>query len=204
MNYNVGRHTFRHADIMSSYPLETIIPQVDLVYSDPPWGQSALKMFETMNQKDTGSVPPENNNDEFLARVFDVYMAHSKNLVMLEYSIRMTPRFVAVAESRGLHLIGKAEWFYGSKPWPNYMLVFSKQPYLQIPDSYYKGIKGLGGYQAVYQAIKGIMEYADIKTVFDPCCGLGHTAKASHELGLTFYGIELNEKRLKGAMKKVA
>ena len=82
---------------------------------------------------------------------------------------------------------------------PLHLHVFAR-PNNPIPAGYQEGVAGTTGYtgvKAAFEPIAKLVKASNPRAIaLDPCCGMGYTAQASIDFGLSFRGNELNEKRL--------
>ena len=83
--------------------------------------------------------------------------------------------------------------------------ILSKNPiddYLTM-DFFYNACLGLKGYKLVDKIFK-IYCPIDAQIILDPMCGMGYTAQATVDRGISFRGNELNKKRLDKTIKRLS
>lgn len=158
--------------------------KADCMYTDPPWGIGALKMFRKMNHQ-------ECHDDWFkmLARIRLVYDRHVKGPAFIE----MGRRFQGDVES----VFGKPDAIY----YPKYgngitslLLCYGMNP---------GNVNGMSGVSLVKMILgkaqsKFMLESSGNPDmiVFDPFVGLGTTAKACKSLKLPCFANELTRDRM--------
>lgn len=170
---------------------------VDVVYSDPPWGQGNLRYWRT--HADDATVPVWEN---FRARwVADVARVLSRSGAMfVEMGIRWADEWAAALAGAGWPV--RASWttMYsgGSKLLPN-RLLYAGPP---LPSGF--DPSALRDQYLPRACVGAALEATGLvgskrsprALVLDPCCGKGFTARAAVHHGLAFRGMELNPKRL--------
>lgn len=198
----IGEHRVRHGDVYDDLG-ELFDRKVDLFYSDPPWGEGNLKYWQTMNQKMNGVEPKEVNLDKFLNRIIQVAVENTTDdaIIFIEYGMRWYQQLVELAESYGLRNLKNIELLYGSPERPLMLCIFSKGKDVEFPEGYDESVWHTKGFDSLKAAVLPLA--GNRKTICDPCCGLGYTAKLAKENGLVFYGNELNEKRLQKTMERL-
>ena len=95
----------------------------------------------------------------------------------------------------GLIHIGIADLQYrsGRRFLPLDLHVFAKTK-VDISQIYFDNIKNTSGTATLENAVLPLAVTGGI--ILDPTCGMGNTARAGVKAGMTFYGNELNGKRL--------
>lgn len=180
-------HRAVQCDLAISDPLALLgIERVDAVYSDPPWGPGNLMFWRTHNGETERPAWPT-----FLARFADVARrACPDGSVWVEMGTRWEQDLADAMATAGLPHVTSIPCIYraGSKMLPNTLMLFGRVP----PPETALAPKDRHGPKLVTWAL----DVHPGSTVLDPCCGLGTTAKACIALGRTFYGTELNPKRL--------
>jgi hypothetical protein len=158
--------------------------EVDCVYSDPPWGQANLKYWRTKNGEPQAKV----DWGAFLDRFFVLLSRHCPSGPWwVETGVRFVDDVIG-ASPRMCETVVECRYRAGSKWLPNRLLLFGGNCSLRYLS---KDLRhGLG---LVKWALSVLPPGA---SVLDPCCGCGMTARACVDLGLHFYGNELNRKRL--------
>lgn len=202
----IGKHKVYCGDIHDKNIIAELLNGVsaDIFYCDPPWGEGAIKMFDTMNKKMTGAESTGNfNNDTFLGTLLQYAKKYTKGFVVIEYGKRWVDTVIKVAEASGLHFCGKVETLYGGKPYKMDVLVFhtSKKHSLDLRLAYHSkdGKTPLMVMKSIFGDTK--RQDSSDRIVIDLCCGLGNTAKAALALDMVFFGNELNQKRLDKTVK---
>jgi len=115
--------------------------------------------------------------------------------VFIETGLRFKDEVTTIFKIYNFNLQQTFNCFYGNKKNPNLLLYFAKEQKKQLKNVYTDG-----GEKLVLSILSQIIKKGD--NILDPCCGLGTTAKIACLLGANFYGIELNEKRIKIAKEK--
>lgn len=156
-------------------------PPYDLLYIDPPWEQGLVKMFETMQFKQTGIERPNNNIDDILDKVSK--LASNKKPIVVEYSVKGTERVINAFVKNGHRFNEVSTQTQGTKK-PFNIISFNTE--LKLP-------KGLVGFKVVSKTV----EILKPKVVFDCFAGIGLTAKTVINSGANYIGYELNPARFK-------
>lgn len=202
MIFNVGQHRVRHGDI-NDPALDTFLggTMADIFYSDPPWGEGNLKYWNTMNRKMNGAVPEAKvlQVAPFLDRVLSLAAQHTNGWVVIEYGQRWTEMVKNLAEEKGLFHCGTVTAVYGSTNLPLDILVFHTAGVRPINLAPIRNLKGYACVKAVFK----LLAPAEGGIGMDLCCGMGYTARACVDNGLTFVGNELNFTRLQETLKKL-
>lgn len=150
----------------------------DVLYSDPPWGVGNLKYWRTMNEQDIV--------DDwfcFLERIKFLYERHGKANAPLYLETGL--RFVKDLEKVfGVpkHIFNVV---YTSKKLPNILMIWNDSPSVDLT--------GKTRLDLVVSALQHIEKGS---LIFDPCVGLGTTARACKAIGFSLYANELNKKRM--------
>lgn len=153
-------------------------PPYDIIWTDPPWENGMVKLFQTMLFKDTGKVV-QHTIDEILNHFFQI--ADRNKPIILEYSIRGHEKVLEIAEHQG-HRVSSLNKRIQSVNRPFLVIVFNSD--VKISEI------GKGA-----QIITNTLKTMEGQVVFDPFAGIGFTAKAVIESGKTYIGSELNAKR---------
>lgn len=200
----IGPHRVRHGDVYDSLDELLQGEKADLFYSDPPWGEGNLRYWQTMNYKMNGVERKDVDLVSFLHRVIDVAVTYTKDdaIIFFEYGCRWHDQFKAIAEGHGLHHICSTEMVYGSPARPVMSLVFDKDGTHVPPVGYQESVYHTTGYKSLLAVMEPFSEGK--KSILDPCCGLGYTAKFAVDHGLAFFGNELNEKRLDRTIERLS
>lgn len=156
------------------------VPDYDLLYTDPPWGNRMVKFFETMERKATGK---SHNNS--LRVIIDKLgdLADPNKPMVIEYAIKGSEEIIPWLEAKGHRLYKKFEAIQSMKR-PFVLLVFNTE--FDINTQFM-------GFNIVTDTVSRL----GAKKVFDPFGGIGQTAKAVHRAGADYFGNEINEERYK-------
>lgn len=154
-------------------------PQVDAVYTDPPWNEGIGKIFRGWADK-----RGEHFSLDGLARqtCTDLYGVCPSGLWFVEVGPDPEPWLSNITEFRDGAVCVPATWGASRKPM-NVICVGE-----QIPN-------GLHGEQTT-QAVFDIFLDHNVGSVIDPFIGKGLTIRHALPLGISVYGMELNHKRL--------
>jgi len=189
-----------HVDLSIELPWD-----VDCVWSDPPWGPGLVKWFYTHNKNRVANI----EWDTFLS-LFTLACSSScpRGPIYVtmgnDWVLDLKRAFEKVGVSEIAHYTVYYKSSSGSRPCT--LWVGSKAPQKYIPPIMPLDVAGgPEKNQALDRVVKWSLEnHSDIKSVFDPCCGVGQTAKVAVPLGLTFYGVELNPDRAKRTFDLIA
>jgi len=204
----IGRHAINHGDVMHvnfNELIETRDGKVDIMYSDPPWGQGNLRYWQTMNKKQTGATKEDHDINEFLKRIFWIAKTYCRNLVFLEYSVKFIDEFIAMGEAYEMQHHHTIDIYYksGSRLLPNVLHIFTTKFYenkIELPAGYREELATLQGYPLLRSAIKPFASPGQY--ILDPCCGMGYTAQFAIDHDLNFVGNELNKVRLQKTINR--
>lgn len=184
MMETIGRHRVLQGDVMDgSIPLLLGPERVDAVYSDPPWGRGNLAYWRTHNRQAGHPV----DWPGFLRRLLEDCAAVCDGPVWIETGVRFEADVLTAANDVGLVHRRTYDCVYGRPHRPNLLLLFGA---VDPPDP--MPTEQMTGLALVRWALAAMRVGA---VVLDPCCGLGTTARACVDLGLTFRGSELNPDR---------
>lgn len=187
--FSAGHHRFLCGDIEKDNCSEILgVPHnIHMVYSDPPWNPGNARMWRTLSKLD-GASGRKVAWGQFVNRFCEHVMNSHPSHVFIEMGIKQTPRFINMAFEYGLPpLQGIWNVFYNYTH-PNRLLYFSSDGgFTGNPE----GMKNEPMTRHVFNHIATTDEI-----VFDPCVGLGMTARMAHRLDMVCYGIELNPARL--------
>lgn len=151
----------------------------DLTYTDPPWGVSPLKMFETHMEK-SGYGRPGNLIEDILSRLFA--LTPKGKPCFVEYGVKSNyEQVVEIAQTHGLRL---------SKTIPARQMNGNPFVVLQF-DSDMPSPVNPGPWDILLSAI----EYHQPRCVFEPFAGLGLTAGKILEQGVSVVASEINPGR---------
>lgn len=198
---SIGEHRVRHGDLMDGLADLMGGKKADFIYTDPPWGQGTLKYWQTKNQKDTGAEPQEVDHEKFLDAVFSTISELAAGPVIVEYGMKWRDEVALMGNKNGLQHRGCTMIHYksGSELRPCDLHLFSHRQEDVLTPAFGNEVEGLFDFKIVDLCFQHYAPKSGI--VLDPMCGLGSTAKAAVKYGLTFYGNELNKKRLGETIK---
>lgn len=194
MIQRIGNHAVTNASVMDTAIDKMLAGEkVKILYSDPPWGDSYLKMFQTHTFKATGHRPEQPTYLQLCNRYADLIQKHVTDWVFIETSVSgSAPMLNAIKPYVSEHKI--YDTVYGSDL-PAILIVarISNGPF---PDLSISGMKGLPFVKAVLSTVA-----TPDAIVLDPCCGAGYTARAAMFHNMRFRGNELNPARLAKTIK---
>jgi hypothetical protein len=169
--------------------------RVDVLYSDPPWGDGHLAYWQTMNRKMTGAETPQVKHDELYDRIMGLVGRYVSGYVFIETGLRWKEYVIQRFLNAGLLMVADYPLTYrsGSKLMENVLVCASTDmsfrrewpPFNPCP---YRGA------ELVRRVVGSVARPGGI--VLDPCCGMGYTARAAVAAGMQFRGNELNQARL--------
>lgn len=199
----IGKHRIQHGDIMDGIDSLMQGQQADFIYTDPPWGQGTLKYFQTLNKRQTGQKPKDVNWSQFMGLFFGILNRYAKDGVVIEMGQRWRDDVMIQAHRHGFKHGGVATSLYGNRknPLPLDLHFISKSGLLETNPILERELLKQWGF--------GVVDFMfdefcpDEGLILDPMCGMGYTAKATIKRGLTFYGNEINEKRLEKTAAKL-
>jgi len=160
---------------------------INILYSDPPWGDSFLKYFATATEKATGIRPVQPTYQE-LCNKFSELIQRVTDYVFIEMSVKDTDLMVQAIKKQ-MPYIGVYPMQYGNNLNANLIVGSYKPNLIEIFElEKYKGLPFV-------KYVLGKVAQPNW-TVCDPCCGAGYTARATVHHGMNFIGNELNPARL--------
>lgn len=178
---NKGVATLRVCDIMR-LPSD-VARGCDMTFTDPPWENSALRMFETIMAK-AGTPKPGNDIDAVLDRLF--LLAPKDKPCFVEYSVKGHTRVIRCGLARGhqLHRVIHSEYVHG----PQVVVQFNSDMPLAA------NVKGWG-------VLDAAIAYHKPACIFEPFAGHGVHAARMVKLGVNVVASELNPARAAKAFK---
>lgn len=195
----IGRHAVRRGDLMDPGAIAELMggARAGIIYGDPPWGEGNIKFWATKLAKDTGEQIQPSSLEVFLATWFGAARDFCDGYLLCEYGIRWDGVVQDHAAAAGFEPHGIVELLYkgGGKTLPLHLHLFAR-PGLAYPAGYAEALHHTMGYQTVRTAVEPLAALLPGCVVLDPCCGMGYTAQAAVDFGLTFRGNELNPVRL--------
>jgi len=167
--------------------------RVDILYSDPPWGDGNLAYWQTMNRKMTGAETPQVKHDELYDRIMGLVRTYVDGYVFIETGLRWKDYVIQRFLNAGLVRLASFPLTYksGSKLMENVLVSASCSlllPHFSFNPCPYRGA------ELVRRVVGSVARPGGI--VLDPCCGMGYTARAAVAAGMRFRGNELNQARL--------
>lgn len=198
----IGRHTVEHGDVMDGISDLMGGNKVDIMYSDPPWGQGNIRYWQTMNQKMNGAEKRDILYDDFLKQIFKIADAYVTDFLFVEYGCQWKNDIIDYGTTNNFVHNGIVGLKYraGSVFRPLDLHVFNRTE-KPLDSAYIKNVSDTSGYKTLQRAI---IPFADkTKSILDPCCGMGYTAQIAVDTGMTFYGNELNFKRLNKTIQRL-
>ncbi len=166
--------------------------KVDVLFSDPPWGDGNLKYWVTMNKKMTGKEFSALTNDQMYARIGELVERYVTGNVFIETGPRWQEYVEGWMRDLGLRDIRSVGLMYraGAVLLPNVLVHGAKpngRPFTITPSD-------LRGADLSKACIANVAVPGGI--VLDPCCGMGYSARAAVAAEMRFRGNEFNSKRL--------
>ena len=192
----IGPHKVTCASLTSG-ELDTMLAgeRVDILYSDPPWGDGNLAYWKTMNKKMTGADVPQVKHDEMYDRLLELIATYVHGHVFIETGLRWGDYVIQRFLNAGMVDVASYPLRYtsGSKLMENMLVCATigtnyKREWITFTPSPYRGA------ELVRRVVGSVAVPGGI--VLDPCCGMGYTARAAVAAGMHFRGNELNQARL--------
>jgi hypothetical protein len=185
----IGQHKVSQGNIAGAQVNEMLAGEkVYTLYSDPPWGDSYLKMFQTHTYKATGVRPPQINHTELCQRYADLVSKYVTDYVFIETSYKCADEMIEhIGKHTSSHIVKDMTYGNGLKA----VLICFTIGNAVMPEFDIRGLKQLPFVKTVLNSIK-----KDNAIILDPCCGAGYTAKATLFHNMIFRGNELNPARL--------
>lgn len=181
-----GPHLTAQGSVMGPQ-VEELLP-VEVLYSDPPWGDGMLKRFASTVEKATGMRPAQPSFEQVCERFGQLTESVSGH-VFLEVG-QKSHGLLLEAVRPHLSDVSVTPFYYGSNI--QAVLIYGNRGGGAAPDLSDLGkLKGL-------PFVKHILGKVAVPgaRVLDPCCGAGYTARAAVHHGMLFRGNELNPARL--------
>jgi hypothetical protein len=190
--WQVGEHVYACLDFMSTdghqrvQELLAVYPPT-LLYADPPWNQGNVNAFRTK----AGLARADYHWVGLYRRVVDYVPAHLP--VWLESGQRERPRVLSDVLHRHHNVTVYDVTYNFSKPLPSLV-------YYAGPDPSPVDVTGMEDLK-----IPGkVLTAYPVGRVFDPCAGLGGTAKWAARLGWASLNIELSPHRVSAGLSAIA
>jgi hypothetical protein len=171
-NYDIMQNDL---DDLFKYPIGI---KADCLYSDPPWGEANLKYWRTINNQKNYSVDWR----LFLHRLKFISDRHVSGPLFIETGLRFKDDVISVF---GVP-IKIFECIYGNHKHKNLLLCWRDVPKIDLTNK--------GGVDLVYSCLSSLSFNPSV--VFDPCVGLGNTARACKKIECNLFCNELNRNRM--------
>lgn len=173
--------------------------KIDLVYCDPPWGQSLVKQFATRSAK-KGFPFQEIPIQEILDNIFLMSIRCGAKVVAIEYAKTKAASVQSAASRRGFWLLQEIDVDYKSGQILRPMILMIFVPAIEseyVPVQ----LKKRTGADVVSREV---IEHFKAESVADFCLGLGFVGRAAILAGAKFfYGCEPAKDRFEAAKKKL-
>lgn len=170
--------------------------RIEVMYSDPPWGDGNVKFWATMAKKQAGIDVRPMAFTELLAGV-ERFLPRIDGWAFIEMGERWESLVIEMCQRHFAHVTTFGGRYRGGKDLLPYRIVAaSNLGTFEAPDDWTRT-----GYKAVIGAVRAVATPGAI--AFDPCCGLGYTARAALETGMVFYGNELSPARAAETLAKL-
>lgn len=197
---NIGKHIVSCGSATDAdFPSMFKGRKARVFYSDPPWSDGNLNYWATLCKKQAGNEVMAIKYNDLLEIVKRVIKDHVDGYIFLEIGIKAQEKVEQLLNSF-LFNVKPHETLYrsGSKMLPN--ITFSA-----TTASHYKPfsekLTGMSGYPITRLCVAecGCPD----GLVVDPFCGMGYTAQAAIDCGMSFIGNELNRTRLEKTIKRL-
>jgi len=152
----------------------------DLTFTDPPWEQGLVKMFETMQFKQTGIERPQNDIDSILDRLASLIPIGQP--AFIEYSVKGHERVVNHMEHQG-HTLTRVQPAIQTNGMPYVYVCFNTD----IPACETEP----GG----WDFLKMVLDHHKPEWVFEPFAGQGQHTSRMIKHGVKVRASELNPHR---------
>ena len=191
-----GQHRMTHASIEESIVDELLAQSnIDILYTDPPWGDRMVKWFAKLNEKQTGFLNSVISFDALLSRIFSLSKQHVTGYLCIECGKQSVESLAKRFQDEGLYQPKIIQSHYAGRR--TCFSIVAGMDAAHPVDPVCNDIKDLTGAAVSKEIIGRLKPYISPDgNVFDPCCGMGFTARAAVAHGLTFYGNEVNALRL--------
>ena len=193
MIQTIGQHKITN-DSIESPIVDSMLAgeKVDILYSDPPWGDGNLKYWATMNKKMTGKEFKPLTYSALITRIVGLIHNYVDGHVFIETGTKWETETIDAIQGLVKNIrVYRLQYRSGSKMLENVMIygvTDTRHPMMQFDPS------GMSGFEVPKQCIASVATLGGI--VLDPCCGMGYSAKAAVGAGMRFRGNEFNAKRL--------
>jgi len=172
-----GKIKFVVSDIMD-LPADYAV-DCDMTYTDPPWGQGLVKMFETLAFKDAGVERPGNLIVNILARLFS--LSPIGKPIFVEWSVKDAMMVRGIGQDHG-HVCKHMDVVTQTNGKLATVVSFNTEMTIDYPKR---------GYEFMFAAL----DYHKPKCVFDPFAGHGQHARRIINRGIDVVAAEFNPAR---------
>lgn len=196
---NVGKHVL-NCDSIERVDFKELLggKKAHIFYSDPPWGDGAMKYWVTLNKKDTGIAYEPMTYGRLLEVLVRIVKENVDGYVFIETGKRWEEQTRIALESFAYNVrVHNTFYKCGTKFNPCVLFSCSTRPELFFVDV----LDGLYGLAQVKRAIKSVAVPNTI--LLDPMCGMGYSARTAKEYDMIFVGNEFNAKRLLKTKEKL-
>lgn len=199
---NIGLHRVKCGSITQG--IEDLMQgeRAPILFSDPPFGIAMIKLFQRLNNKDTGK-PIENLEwAPFAEIMFDIFDKYCSDILLIAHGKKWHDETQRMAIERGFVPIKVIDVCYksGNKFQPMHQHIFGRK-HFELPPGYEATLKDTWGYDSIIKCIGPLARPGEI--LLDPMCGMGYAAQAAIDTGMIFRGNELNAKRLDKTIKRL-
>lgn len=188
MNYNISSPEIE-LQIQENFP-----SGIDVLFTDPPWGEGNLKYWKTINARNTGVVIEQIGQDDMEERIVRIILSHIRSYGFVIYGVwqscSMTERLSRLPTIVDIQVIPKM-YRSGSKWLPNVIIISTKNGAEVLDWGRLRDTKGIETAEMVAEITRKTCQ-----TMIDPFCGIGNYLKAFKSVGFTVVGNEVNRSRL--------
>jgi hypothetical protein len=193
MLLNIGPHKLNNASLMDPSVDQMLgMEKVNVLYTDPPWGEGNMKYWVSLAQKQTGKPFQQTTYADLLARIAGFAARYVDGYVFVETGVKWGDQVMKALEPVCHKLaIQTMQYRSGAKLLECVLVSGVTDPAYPALSLDVSGLRGAALPKAVVASVAtpgGI--------VFDPCCGMGYTAKAAVNAGMRFRGNEVNRHRM--------
>lgn len=203
-----GKHRLQIGDIVNGIDDLMQGERADVIWTDPPWGDSIIKMFTTMARRDNnGKQYEDHTNDELLNALFEIIIRYGRNHVVIDYGTSFKDQIIAMAEDYGLKYYHTIPCTYGNRKKAldlhTHLFLHPEATVKPLPRRLLESCAFAHGMECCQSLLIYMLKEDQI--LLDPFCGHGLFAKEAIKLGGVFYGNEWNAHRAskcRGVLKK--
>ncbi|MBX3045126.1 MAG: hypothetical protein KIT33_15180 [Candidatus Kapabacteria bacterium] len=182
--WKAGNHLLSVRDLTNLSNLDFFgIKQFDMSYIDPPWNTGNINSFYTK-----AGLEERKQFNAFIIKLISLIKVYSPKVNYMEMGKQNKDFVINEIERAGGKVTNEWKITYYQK-YPCYLLryTFSNSPAVN------NDFSGLDDDDTPILAIKSEL---NIKNVLDLCTGRGLTGRTAQSLGISFYGTELNKRRI--------